>query len=279
MGHQNQPWMTNMVLKVLFCLFSSFLLQYLCLSLRTNHLYIISIFHSFLPFFSPGSRSGIVSTDKVPTHTESTLPLLRPILHHLVDAIVPVPKLRCILAVLGPLVTPNYPYNLQDRYDNYQCTNVETLNCFMEENVIIDVAYTNSVEINSRRDTSTKNDGFGPKGVKCERKLTQNFYIIPSKIQVEVCKNDIHRYYEKFSIFPFPVEEQNCRFEPKKFCELEMKAKKYSYTKDCKEQPREICDHYEKALRPVFENQQRLECKYYKPVVTCRDEDKQYCVI
>merc|ERR1712096_155694 len=53
---------------------------------------------------------------------------------------------------------------------------------------------------------------------------------------------------EKFSnIFPFPVEKQNCHFEPKKICELEMKtrpkkAKKYSYTKDCKEQPREICD-------------------------------------
>merc|ERR1712112_294767 len=43
------------------------------------------------------------------------------------------------------------------------------------------------------------------------------------------------------NIFPFPVEEQNCHFEPKKICELEMKtrpkkAKKYSYTKDCKEQ-------------------------------------------
>jgi len=78
--------------------------------------------------------------------------------------------------------------------------------------------------------------------------LTQNCYNIPRKIQ---------------------VEEQNCRFEPKKFCELEMKAKKYSYTKDCKEQPREICDQCEKkALRRVFENQQRLECKYYKPAGT-----------
>merc|ERR1712096_544140 len=42
------------------------------------------------------------------------------------------------------------------------------------------------------------------------------------------------------NIFPFPVEKQNCHFEPKKICELEMKtrpkkAKKYSYTKDCKE--------------------------------------------
>merc|ERR1711909_110464 len=80
----------------------------------------------------------------------------------------------------------------------------------------------------------------GPKGVVCTQKPTQSCYNIPRKIQVEVCKTDGHRYCEKFSnIFPFPVEEQNCHFEPKKICELEMKtrpkkAKKYSYTKDCR---------------------------------------------
>merc|ERR1712036_150446 len=90
--------------------------------------------------------------------------------------------------------------------DDYQCTNVETPNCFMEEKIINDVTCTNSVEFNCKRDKSTKNDGYGPKGVVCERKPTQNCYI-----------------------------------EPKKICELEMKtrpkkAKKYSYTKDCKDQ-------------------------------------------
>ena len=72
-----------------------------------------------------------------------------------------------------------------------------------------------------------------------------------------MCKTDVHRYCEKFSnIFPFPVEEQNCHFEPKKICELQQKtrpkkAKKYSYTKDCKEQPREICDQCEKkSIQP-----------------------------
>merc|ERR1739845_138464 len=110
--------------------------------------------------------------------------------------------------------------------DDYQCTNVETPNCYMEEKVINDVTCTNSVEFNCKRDKSTKNDGYGPKGVVCDRKPTQSCYNIPRKIQVEVCKTDVHRY---------------C----KKFCELEMKtrpkkAKKYSYTKDCKEQPREI---------------------------------------
>merc|ERR1712087_375392 len=141
--------------------------------------------------------------------------------------------------------------------DDYQCTYVETPNCYMEEKVINDVTCTNSVEFNCKRDKSTKNDGYGPKGVVCDRKPTQSCYNIPRKIQVEVCKTDVHRYCEKFSnIFPFPVEEQNCHFEPKKICELEMKtrpkkAKKYSYTKDCKEQPREICDQCEKKnLRP-----------------------------
>jgi len=55
------------------------------------------------------------------------------------------------------------------------------------------------------------------------------------------------------------------------------KAKKYSYTKDCKEQPREICDQCEKKnLREVCETQDRLECTY-KPVEQCEDEAKQYC--
>merc|ERR1711925_59185 len=145
------------------------------------------------------------------------------------------------------------------------------------------------------RDKSTKNDGYGPKGVICSRKPTQNcysgiievrtipLYNIPRKIQVEVCKTDVHRYCEKFSnIFSFPVEEQNCHFEPKKICELEMKtrpkkAKKYSYTKDCKEQPREICDQCEKkSLRPVCDMQERLEC-FYVPKESRRDEEKQYC--
>merc|ERR1712096_500651 len=57
----------------------------------------------------------------------------------------------------------------------------------------------------------------------CTRTPKQDCYNIPRKIQVEVCKTDVHRYCEKFSnIFPFPVEKQNCHFEPKKICELEM---------------------------------------------------------
>ena len=66
--------------------------------------------------------------------------------------------------------------------DDYQCTNVETPNCYMEEKVINDVTCTNSVEFNCKRDKSTKNDGYGPKGVVCSRKPTQDCYNIPRKV-------------------------------------------------------------------------------------------------
>merc|ERR1712202_61037 len=93
--------------------------------------------------------------------------------------------------------------------DDYQCCNVETPNCYMEEKTINDVT-CNTVEFNCKREKTTKKD--------C--------YNIPRKIQVEVCKTDVHRYCEKFSnIFPFPVEKQNCHFEPKKICEMEMKTR------------------------------------------------------
>ena len=69
-----------------------------------------------------------------------------------------------------------------------------------------------------------------------------------------MCKTDVHRYCEKFSnIFPFPVEEQNCHFEPKKICELEMKVRpkkveEYSYTKDSKEQSSEPVSAMQECL-------------------------------
>merc|ERR1712034_37717 len=167
--------------------------------------------------------------------------------------------------------------------DDYQCCNVETPNCFMEEKVINDVTCTNTVEFNCKREKTTKNDGYGQKEVVCTRTPKQHCYNIPRKIQVEVCKTDVHRYCEKFSnISPFPVEEQNCHFEPKKICELQQKtrpkkAKKYSYTKDCKEQPREVCDQCEKkSLQPVCNKESRLVCKYF-PKEECREEAKQYC--
>ena len=129
--------------------------------------------------------------------------------------------------------------------DDYQCTNVETPNSYMEEKVINDIICTSADEFNYKRDKNTKNDEYGPKDVVRDRKSTQNCYNFPIKIQVKACETDVHRYYEKLSsAFPFPVKEQNYHFEPKKTCEFEMKtrpkkAKKYNCIKDCKEQPKD----------------------------------------
>merc|ERR1712221_43918 len=168
-----------------------------------------------------------------------------------------------------------------------QCEPYKEKTCWTQNQEICEPKFfkncTNTVEFDCRRQKTTKNDGYGQKEVVCARKPKQDCYNIPRKIQVEVCKTDVHRYCEKFSnVFPFPVEEQNCHFEPKKICELEMKtrpkkAKKYSYTKDCQEQPREICDQCEKkSIQPQCMMQERLTCTY-QPIEQCSEQDKQYC--
>ena len=107
--------------------------------------------------------------------------------------------------------------------------------------------------------------------------VDKSCYNIPRKTQEEVCRADVHRNCEKFSnIFTFPVKEQSYNFEPKKIYELEMKTrpkktKKYSYTKDCKEQPREIRDQCEKkSIQPLCDTQERL-VRTYEPVDTCNN--------
>ena len=49
-----------------------------------------------------------------------------------------------------------------------------------------------------------------------DRKPIQHHHNTPRKTQVEVCKTDVHRYYEKTAnIFSFLVKEQICHVEPK----------------------------------------------------------------
>ena len=67
-----------------------------------------------------------------------------------------------------------------------------------------------------------------------------------------MCKPKSNRHCEKFSNTRLrPVETQNCHFDKRNQCELvdklrPRKAKKYSYHKDCKKVPREVCDMVER---------------------------------
>ena len=66
--------------------------------------------------------------------------------------------------------------------DDYQCCNVETPNCYMEEKTINDVTCTNTVEFNCKREKTKKNDGYGQKEVVCTRTPKQDCYNIPRKV-------------------------------------------------------------------------------------------------
>ena len=94
------------------------------------------------------------------------------------------------------------------------------------------------------------------------------------------------RYLKRFAI-KFPKKPANKKKKKKVVkmmfenqCKLEMKtrpkkAKKHGYTKDYKEQPREICDQRKKkSLKPNCVMQSRLVCTY-EPEETCRKEEKQ----
>eukprot|EP00092_Neocalanus_flemingeri_P002811 GFUD01003008.1.p1 GENE.GFUD01003008.1~~GFUD01003008.1.p1 ORF type:complete len:381 (+),score=60.97 GFUD01003008.1:84-1226(+) len=167
--------------------------------------------------------------------------------------------------------------------DVYECLNLTSPNCYLEDKVLDEVTCTHSVEFDCKREAPDHSDGYGIKAVVCHQKPTSHCYDVPRTVHKENCTEEVHKYCEKFSNqFPFPQEKQNCHFETKKICEIQgrtrpKKAKVFTYSKDCKPVEREICDTVEKKrLVPTCEIQDRFVCSYV-PVEQCNDEAKQYC--
>ena len=127
--------------------------------------------------------------------------------------------------------------------DDYQCCNVETPNFYMKEKTINDVTCTNTVEFNCKREKTTKNDGYGQKGHKRQKGGSVCILVTSLIMNYPRSKWRCARPMSTCTARSSPISspsQQNCHFEPKKICELEMKtrpkkAKKYSYTMDCKE--------------------------------------------
>merc|ERR1712096_268564 len=168
------------------------------------------------------------------------------------------------------------------------CFDVTEMLCDLEESfhyesaeqTIHDITCTDTVEFQCGAKQLSE---YGAKQVVCVRFPKKDCYQVPRKVLVEVCQQDFYDYCEKFTnTVPFPVEDQNCHFEPKKICEMQdkskpKKAKKYSYTKDCKQVDRQICAQVEKKrIQPVCDLEQRLKCDY-EPVVKCEEQTKLYC--
>merc|ERR1719244_1615990 len=163
--------------------------------------------------------------------------------------------------------------------DDFQCVDVDYVDCWDEELVIKDRTCIFSVDFECGK-IKPKD---GKNSVQCDKVPTKKCYDTPRKVRQDVCKPRSSKYCEKFTNdFPYPVEKQNCHSEPMKRCELERrskpkKAKQYAYHKQCKPVKRQVCDDSEKKrLRPECNKVQRTECNY-KPVEKCVDEKKQYC--
>merc|ERR1711942_159316 len=147
--------------------------------------------------------------------------------------------------------------------------------------VVKDRVCDTTFDIDCKKEKRT--DGGYGKEMVCTKTPKENCYETPRTIRKEVCRTDTSRYCQKFSNpFPQPVERQNCHFEPKEICEMEIrnrpkKAKRYSYFQDCKQVPRQICDQTEKmTVAPVCVMEDRLKCDYI-PVKQCDEETKKYC--
>jgi len=163
--------------------------------------------------------------------------------------------------------------------DDFQCVDVDYVDCWDQELVIKDRTCIFSVDFECGK-IKPKD---GKNSVQCDKVPTKKCYDTPRKVRQDVCKPRSSKYCEKFTNdFPYPVEKQNCHSEPMKRCELERrskpkKAKQYAYHKQCKPVKRQVCDDSEKKrLRSDCNKVQRTECNY-KPVEKCVDEKKQYC--
>jgi len=141
--------------------------------------------------------------------------------------------------------------------DDLQCVELESPNCHMEDKILVDKVCTDTVEFECSPDKKLDNAGYGVKDTVCREIPKHDCYDSPRTVQVEVCEPEYKRYCDKLT-------------KPKK-------AKVYSYTEDCKQVPREICDQCEtKTLAPACLREERLTCKY-TPKTECKVEAKQYC--
>merc|ERR1719228_1960407 len=170
---------------------------------------------------------------------------------------------------------------LQTKYD-YQCCDVPMLRCDFQEHVVDDHTCTHTLEFDCKKEKRTLPGEYGMH-MMCRKVPKNSCYKTPRTVQKEVCHEETERYCQKFtSPFPQLVEKQHCHLEPKKTCQLvgrtrTKKAKRYSYTPNCRSVPRQVCDHLErKVVEPVCKKESRPSCEYVAKK-GCIDEPKQYC--
>jgi len=165
--------------------------------------------------------------------------------------------------------------------DDYQCCDVESTVCTDKEFVVMDAVCKHTYVFDCKK--VKRGDGGYAKEKVCTKEPKENCYETPRTVRQEVCKPLKQRHCEKFTNqVPRPVEDQNCHFESKKKCELKdmtrpRKAKQYSYTKECKDVQRTLCDDSERNYIDVqCSDEYRHKCEYI-PTTKCEKFERQYC--
>jgi hypothetical protein len=168
--------------------------------------------------------------------------------------------------------------------DDLQCTDLETTVCQDKIVTIQDVTCKDTFDFDCKKKKAAElgMEGYGM-FTTCEKIPRKRCYETPRQVRTEVCQPDKSRFCQKVTNeHPTLVQRQNCHFEPKKVCELQKrtrnkKAKRFSYSQDCKPVARNICDTCEvKEVVPRCEQESRLVCTY-KPEEKCSKRTEQYC--
>merc|ERR1711970_1508209 len=157
---------------------------------------------------------------------------------------------RCfnVTELICELVESVHYRQVEENFHVQSCYTTKDRDCDTEDKILVDKVCTDTVEFECSPDKKLDNAGYGVKDTVCREIPKHDCYDSPRTVQVEVCEPEYKRYCDKLTKdVPFPVERQNCHFERKKICQLvpktkPKKAKVYSYTEDCKQVPREICD-------------------------------------
>merc|ERR1712203_1317988 len=168
-------------------------------------------------------------------------------------------------------------HQLRDRADHegrLPGTDLETTVCQDKIVTIMDVTCKDTFDFDCQKKKAADlgMEGYGM-FTSCEKIPRRRCYETPRQVRTEVCQPDHSRFCQKVT---------NEHPEPKKVCELQRrtrnkKAKRYSYSQDCRPVARNICETCEvKEVVPRCEQESRLTCTYVAKE-KCMEKAEQYC--
>ena len=122
------------------------------------------------------------------------------------------------------------------------------------------------------------------KTFKCKKEPHTRCYKTPRRVKIQNCKEIMEQKCQRVSnTNPRPVQHQTCHDEPYMECEVE---KQYqlkiiqvpTYSEDCNEVPREICDNYgSTTIEQKCVNETKPVCEWITRKPICSKIPRQHC--